>query len=79
MGRDVRDPERESDLKRCCVVGEGESLADWLKTCAAAGPEVSMFKFLGDLGGASNLCESVVGDLGAPHWDIKERTARQGT
>lgn len=44
MGRDVRD----SDRKRCCVVGEGESLddwpRDWVETLRA---EVSTAGFLG--------------------------------
>lgn len=49
MGRDVRDSDRDSDRKRCCVVGEGESLDDWPRDWAETllRAEVSTAGFLG--------------------------------
>lgn len=48
MGRDVRDSDRDSDRKRCCVVGEGESLDDWPRGWAATlRAEVSTAGLLG--------------------------------
>lgn len=65
---------RESDLKRCSAVGEGESLADWLKAWVAdGGADVSIVSLLGirDVAADPAWWESV----DPPHCDMKESTA----